>query len=140
MSENLLFGIIYFFSLSGIADTFYIAYCKFKKKDICCFIFPRDWCAKVQRSSYAKIMGIHNSILGFFGYAALLLLILLFSKGIVPFFPILVLGTVMFAFSVYFIFLQAFVIRAFCIWCVFSAIGATSIFISLLLLGRFLTG
>lgn len=76
-------------------------------------------CETVQSSRYAKILGIPVSAVGLVGYASLLLSAALRTEGGVylRFFLTLV-GTL---FSAYLTYLEFFVVRAICQWCLASA-------------------
>jgi len=84
-------------------------------------------CAAVEHSSYSRIGGIHVSILGLIGYAALLATC--FWKGdrarIAAFF----LALFGFGFSLYLTYLELWEILAICQWCVSSAITMTMLFV-----------
>lgn len=92
-------------------------------------------CAAVQASPYARVGGIPVSTFGVLGYIALLVLSLLGvqpkwagSRGIGM---LLVAGASLgFAYSLYLTYLEAFVIHAWCQWCVISAILMTLIWIA----------
>lgn len=109
-------------SVLGLLNTGYLIRCKLTKKPVLCLFFPDEWCAKVQTSKYAKTFGIPNAYLGFIMYLALLISTILFSKAIISSFIIKLIISFGFAFSLYFLILQAFIIRAFCTWCVLSAV------------------
>jgi uncharacterized membrane protein len=91
-------------------------------------------CGTVQASRFAVFLGVPVPVLGLLGYATLFILALL---GLQPSLAgnrrigaaLLALATISFAFSVYLTALEAFVIHAWCQWCVVSAIIATLIFI-----------
>ena len=91
-------------------------------------------CGTVQASRFAVFLGVPVPLLGILGYAALLGIAL---YGVQPgqlhdrrtSVALLALGTGAFAFSMYLTVLEAFVIRAWCQWCVISAILATLIFL-----------
>ena len=84
-------------------------------------------CEAVQSSPYARIGPVPVAVLGVFGY---LLLMLVSFLGLQPssagsrFVPVALLtgGVLGVAFSVYLTYLEAFVIHAWCQWCVTSAI------------------
>ena len=90
-------------------------------------------CAAVEASPYSKIRGFPVSALGLMGYLALLGASL---AGLQPRFSerrlvsaVLLLGAAIgFGFSLYLTYLEAFVIHAWCQWCVMSAILMTIIF------------
>lgn len=115
----------------GLVDTLYLSYHAITKTDVACWFFPKEWCKKVQYSKYSRTFGIPNPYLGLLMYVAIFGFTYLTSLGqmaswVVP--AIVIFG---FAFSMYFTFIQAFVLRAFCTWCVVSAINFTIMFISL---------
>lgn len=87
-------------------------------------------CEQVLTSSYAVIWGMPKSLLGVGFYALILVLISLYRTkssekkiNIIRFFAVLGLAT-----SVYFIYLQAFVIEAWCLYCLVSAAATLIIF------------
>lgn len=126
--------LIFVFSGIGILDTMYLSYHAIKKTDVACWFFPKEWCMKVQYSPQSKTFGIPNAFAGFAMYAAIILFAILFLNGLAPFWPITAIVTIGFLFSLYFTFVQAFVLRAFCTWCVVSAINFIVLFISVYLL------
>jgi uncharacterized membrane protein len=115
--------IIFVFTVIGILDTLYLVYHSIKKTPVTCLFFPKEWCEKVQYSKYSKMFGIPNSILGLSMYLAILLLAILQLYGIGNFVWLQIVVGFGFLFSAYFTFIQAFVLRAFCTWCVVSAIN-----------------
>lgn len=68
--------------------------------------------------------------MGFVMYAAILALTWFYAGEVVPFWPIQVIVTIGFLFSAYFTYVQAFVLKAFCTWCVISAINFTIMFLA----------
>ena len=115
--------LILVFSFFGILDTLYLSYHSVKKTDVACWFFPKEWCLKVQYSKQSKMFGIPNSFLGLGMYLAIFGLTLLFIQGLVPFWWIQAVIGFGFLFSMYFTFVQAFILRAYCTWCVVSAIN-----------------
>lgn len=115
--------ILYIFCAIGVADTLYLIYHKVRGTDVACPFFPKEWCRTVQYSSYSKTLGIPNPVAGFGMYVVILVLTWLFAAGSVAFWPIQAIVTFGFLFSLYFTYIQAFVLRAFCTWCVVSAIN-----------------
>ena len=120
--------VLYACGLVGVADTLYLIYHKLRGTDVACPFFPKEWCRTVQYSPYSKTMGIPNSMAGFGMYVAILFLSWLYAGGSISFWPIQAIVTFGFAFSMYFTWVQAFVLRAFCTWCVVSAINFTVMF------------
>jgi uncharacterized membrane protein len=122
------------FSSIGILDTLYLIYHKVRGTDVVCPFFPKEWCHKVQHAPQSKTFGIPNSVAGFFMYLAILALSLMLVNGSVSFAPIQAIVAIGFLFSLYFIYVQGFVLRAFCTWCVVSAINFTVLAIATFLL------
>lgn len=95
-------------------------------------------CEKVTTSVYAVVAGIPVALLGAIYYAAVFVLALLLWErgdrwmlmGIVLF------GTVGMFSSLWFVYLQLFVIQAICLYCMFSALTSSIVFISVLTLVR----
>ncbi len=120
--------LLYVCAAVGIADTLYLIYHKVRGTDVACLFFPKEWCRKVQYSSYSKTLGIPNSVAGFGMYTAILLLTWLYVGGSIAFWPIQAIVAFGFLFSMYFTYVQAFILRAFCTWCVVSALNFTVMF------------
>ncbi|HXF44411.1 MAG TPA: vitamin K epoxide reductase family protein [Candidatus Paceibacterota bacterium] len=113
----------YVFGTIGVLDTLYLIYHKVRGTDVACPFFPKEWCRAVQYSPQSKTFGIPNSVAGFGMYVAILILTRLYTAGTAPFWPIQVIVTIGFLFSLYFTYVQAFVLKAFCTWCVVSALN-----------------
>lgn len=127
--------LILILSAIGIVNTSYLSYHSFKKTPVKCLFFPPEWCLKVQQSKFSRTLGIPNPYAGLFMYLAILVLTLLFSSGaLASFTPISVIIWIGFIFSLYFTFIQAFVLRAFCTWCVLSAIEFTLLLLTILVI------
>ena len=117
--------ILYVCGAIGILDTLYLIYHKLAGTDVACPFFPKEWCHTVQHSPQSKTFGIPNSYAGFGMYAAILALTASYAVGTIAFWSIQAIVTFGFLFSMYFVYVQAVVLRAFCTWCVVSAINFT---------------
>ena len=115
-------------AILGIFNTAYLIRSDITQSPINCLFFPEDSCAKVEKSEYSKILGIPNSYLGFIFYSLVLILAILVWGKIIPRRPLQILIIIGLLFSLYFIFLQALVIRAWCVWCWFSALDVLLLF------------
>ncbi|HXK36030.1 MAG TPA: vitamin K epoxide reductase family protein [Candidatus Paceibacterota bacterium] len=104
----------------GITNTLYLTWHSFTKTDVACIGFPKAWCRKVQYARQSRMFGIPNSVLGFLMYSAILLFVVL--QPDFPYWPVKALVAFGFAFSLYFTYVQAFILRAFCTWCVISSL------------------
>lgn len=139
---NTLTTLLYVCGAIGVLDTLYLIYHKFRGTEVACIFFPKEWCYKVQHSAQSKTFGIPNSFLGFGMYVVILALTWLQAGGwqtvglqdVFPFWPLQLVITFGFAFSMYFLYVQAFVLRAFCTWCVVSAINFTVMTVAVWLL------
>jgi uncharacterized membrane protein len=91
-------------------------------------------CSAVQNSRYANLAGIPVPVIGLAGYLILLGLSLLrdrVSEDLAFYLPVLNFGAVLvgFIYSAYLTYLEAMVIRAWCYWCVASAVIMTVLLI-----------
>jgi uncharacterized membrane protein len=127
--NNTITLVFYTFAFVGILDTLYLSYHVIKHTDVACWFFPKEWCRKVQYSKFSKTLGIPNPFVGFSMYGAIIVLTFLSSRGFALESWVYGLVAMGFAFSMYFSFVQAFILRAFCIWCVVSAINFTVMFL-----------
>lgn len=122
--------LILILSIVGIINTGYLSYHAYKKTLVKCLFFPPEWCQKVQQSKFSRTLGFPNAYAGLIMYFAIFILSLLFASGtLLSFTPISIIIWIGFLFSMYFTFIQAFVLRAFCTWCVLSAIEFTLLLI-----------
>ena len=112
-------------SVIGLGVAAYLAYVETQSAPAMCG--PVGDCNAVQSSSYARVFGVPIGLIGVAGYAAILamwawgrrsasalpagLLVLMTGFGV--------------AFSIYLTYLELFVIRAVCMWCVTSAVIMT---------------
>ena len=126
--------LIYIFASLGLLDTIYLIYHSINKTDVYCLFFPKKWCQKVQHSKYSKTFGVPNGYWGFIMYALVLVFFTLFTADKVPYWPLQAVVGVEFLFSTYFLYIQGFVLRAFCTWCVLSAINFSVLAVAVFLL------
>lgn len=129
---DIIDNILLIFSTLGIFDALYISYHATTGEPVKCWFFPKKWCNKVQYSKFNKTFGIPNGYLGALLYAGIFLLTLFSIYTSMPFWPVAALSIIGFLFAVYFTIIQAFVLRAFCIYCIISAINLTVMFIAVM--------
>jgi uncharacterized membrane protein len=122
--------LIYFFAAVGILDTAYLIYHKLRGTDVACLFFPPEWCHTVQYSKYSKTFGVPNSMAGFAMYAAIIMFLAAYQAGMLAFWPVQAVVAFGFAFSLYFTYVQARILRAFCTWCVLSAFNFFVMFVA----------
>ncbi|HEX6976747.1 MAG TPA: vitamin K epoxide reductase family protein [Patescibacteria group bacterium] len=117
-------ALLFTLSAIGISETVYLIKKRKAEEIPVCFI--GSGCHDVLESKYNKILGVHNDILGLIFYIfvctlSALILIEAFPISILKTVDVLIIisGAVM---SIYFTFLQAFVIKKWCFWCLMSAL------------------
>jgi uncharacterized membrane protein len=101
-------------ALAGLGIAGYLSWARYADTSVICV--AGGGCEKVQSSDYAELFGIPVAVLGLGAYAVVLALIAWDT-------PLARLGAASVAlfgmlFSAYLLAVQAFVIEAFCIWCV----------------------
>jgi len=131
MTDFILRTIIIFIGLSGFLLSSHIHNKKKKKTKLICPLHSN--CDEVINSDYSEIYGIKLEVLGMMYYAFIAIV-----YGLINNFSFLI-GSVSdiffafsffaFIFSLYLISVQAFVLRQWCVWCLFSAFLSTSIFV-----------
>lgn len=133
MADQGLWVISVIIAVAGVLDTTYLTVTKLTNTATICPQGEIFNCDLVQSSVYSKIAGMPIQFLGLAGFVAILALLLveprvpwLVSKG-----KLLVLGMTLFGFlfSAYLTAVEAFVLRAWCLWCVGSAIAMTLLLI-----------
>jgi len=132
--ENLFFefGPI-FFAICGFLLASYVYTKKHKKENLVC---PMDGsCDEVVNSRYSKFLGVPVEVMGMFYYAFIVLTytyIFLNAQNVSDLFKFFMTGITVgaFFFSVYLVIIQAFILRMWCTWCLFSAGFTTFIFVT----------
>lgn len=124
------------FALLGFADAFYLSLMHFQDSDVGCSVITG--CDAVLSSEYAYLFGIPLAYLGVLYYLSVLFGAALYyqtdSRLILKLIGIIVGGG--FLFTLWLIYLQAFVINAFCQFCLISAV-LTTLMGAMLALGLF---
>lgn len=113
----------------GVADASFLSYYSLAELPIPCSYF--EGCNEVAQSPYAKVFGIPLALFGvaFYAFVLALALLILRRPNRLAVRALQAFGFLAFVLSGYFMYLQAFVIGAFCIYCIMSAIFSTAIFI-----------
>ncbi len=118
-------------AILGLADAVYLTYMRFAGMTPPCSISIFSGCAIVERSKYSVLFGIPLSVYGVVFYslsiiASCILLVktIRFGKEILGLISLAGLIS-----SLYFLYLQAFVIQAFCLYCVISGAATLILFI-----------
>ncbi|MDP2696360.1 MAG: vitamin K epoxide reductase family protein [bacterium] len=116
-------------SFGGFLDAAYLTFKHYTGGTILCSIF--SGCDIVTTSEYATILGVSVALLGAIYYLAVFILTIVhIDTGNEQVFyfaaSITLLG---FLASLWFVFLQIFIIKALCLYCILSAITSTTLFI-----------
>lgn len=138
MGQRLINIFILILSVLGIIDAGYLTLNHYLNEGVVCAISGS--CDTVLTSKYSEFLGVPVSLFGLFMYAIIFVVVLAafiqrdlkLNKFIfiISFFGVL--------FSGYFIFVQAFILKAWCEYCVFSAINITVIFVLVFSFNRIL--
>lgn len=118
---NTLEKLALFLAILGVGIAGYLTYSSVIGGQVVCGLSS---CGVVNSSEYSKFLGIPVSILGLAFYLSLIVLLFLKQKKL--FFLATLVGVI---FSAYLTYLEAFVIHAWCQWCILSAWISASLFI-----------
>ncbi len=121
---------ILFIALSflGFSDATYLTAKHYLGSPVTCIIF--EGCEKVTTSPYSIVFGVPVALLGALYYAAILILAVAYwdSKRIGILKLLAVITPAGFLASLWFVYLQLFVIKAICFYCIVSAATSTALF------------
>lgn len=131
MSKSLkwiLAGIV-IFSLVGFLDATYLTLVHYNRGSLSCYIFKG--CDKVTTGPHAVILGVPVSLLGaLYYFSVFIAAIFYFDTKNKIFLRILsIFPLAGFLASLWFLYLQLFIIKALCFYCVISAITSTLLFV-----------
>jgi len=121
-----------FLSFVGLTDIALI-YSKTAGYNLKCVVF--SGCDSVLHSVYSELFGVHLYVFGFIFYLFILLLSVygIYSKKKIIKNILSIWITLGFAFSLYLFYVQAFLLKEFCSYCITSLIVTTTMFILVLL-------
>lgn len=129
LTSNILIGAIILFAFLGFADSTFLLAKRLSGGPIPC-VLGFTGCDEVSKSPFSVLFGVPLSAYGMAFYLAIGLLGILYldtRKVLVA--QLLALGTALgFALSLYFLYVQKFLIGAFCVYCIASAIVSTILF------------
>lgn len=127
--SKILIGAIVALAVIGFADSTFLFAKRIVGTPIPCML-GFSGCDDVAKSSYSVMLGIPLALYGMVFYLFIGALALLYADTKKVLFAKLLLGATAIGFlmSAYFIYVQGFLIKAFCVWCVISAIISTALF------------
>lgn len=118
-------------SALGIMLSLYLTYMHFTESQAA-FCAAGSDCDTVRQSGFSTIMGIPVAAVGVAGYSVILIVFLSGMKKRTKWLLLYILALAGFVFSAYLTYIELFVIKAICMYCIFSAVLMTIIFIALL--------
>ncbi len=124
MAKKYLIALVLALAFLGLLDSWYLAQSAVSNSPIVCDIDGLNDCNTVAQSPYSKLLGIPLAVYGIVFYGALILVsVMLLRLETRKLYQVhmAVAGIGALA-SVYFIFVQMTLIRAFCIYCIASAV------------------
>jgi len=116
-------------SFGGFLDSSYLTAKHYLHFEVTCSFL--NGCEQVLTSSYSTMFGIPVALLGVLYYLAVFLSAVAFLDRKKPIFlkAMVLFPVAGFAFSLWFVFVQAFLLEAFCLYCLLSALIAGCLFI-----------
>ena len=135
---NTFLIILVTFAVLGAIDASYLTYMSYRQIPLPCTFSFFDGCNEVARSSYSKVFGVPLSLFGVIYYFLVIILLggYFFSQINLLRQLILPLTSIGFLLSLYFIYIQAFLIGKFCAYCVFSALISAILFVVSIYMSR----
>ena len=118
--RTILYTVVAIVAVAGLADATYLAVQSLTGETLSCGGSPD--CFRVLGSSYAKVGGVPVALLGAFAYFCVFAFATFAAFGYVRarMFLVLTIGA-MFLATLWFLYVQAFLLHAYCRYCLFSA-------------------
>lgn len=126
---NIISYLILILAILGFIDATYLTVEFFSGGNVVCGLI--EGCEQVLSSDYSSMFGIPLSLIGVIYYIIISIFAFIFSvnRDVKILKTILLITSLGFIASIYFVYLQLFVINAICIYCVTSAIITTTLLI-----------
>ena len=123
-------------ALIGFADATFLTLEHYRGATPPCFLVTG--CATVTTSSYSTILNIPVALLGALYYLTILIgsILYLDTRRTIIIRLVGALTPLGFIFTLWFLYVQAFILNAFCVWCILSATTSTLLFITGLFIER----
>lgn len=134
MTRTALLALLLLLTFLGLADAWYLTQAALTGTALSCDInglSALSGCNQVAQSAYSQFMGLPLALYGVVFYALLFVIssVLFVVPSRVLYRAAIALGVVGFLLSLYFVYLQFFVIKALCVYCLGSMVIAVLIFI-----------
>ncbi|HVY54795.1 MAG TPA: vitamin K epoxide reductase family protein, partial [Thermodesulfobacteriota bacterium] len=114
-------------SALGIIVSLYLTYIHFTEGRAA-FCTAGSDCDTVRQSGFSMFMGIPVAAVGVAGYSVIFIASLLGIRKRTKWLVLYILALIGFVFSLYLTYIELFVIKAICMYCIFSAVLMTVIF------------
>ncbi|PIP86667.1 hypothetical protein COV42_00510 [Candidatus Campbellbacteria bacterium CG11_big_fil_rev_8_21_14_0_20_44_21] len=128
--KTLPINLLLLFSLIGFLDALYLTISHFQGNEAGCFLV--HGCDIVLNSKYSEIFGLPTAFLGLLFYLVIFLGVFVYNfkkdENLIK--KILLITPLGFLATLWFLYLQAVVLRAFCSYCLLSAVASTLIFLT----------
>lgn len=136
---NWLPAIFIVVSFIGFLDATYLTVQHYNQGILPCYIF--SGCDKILTSSYAAVFGVPVSLFGSLFYLSVLVAAIFYidTRHKISLTALAYLPVIGFAATLWFLFVQLFIIKAICFYCMVSATSSMMLFIFALHLRRFLS-
>jgi uncharacterized membrane protein len=113
--------VIALLALAGTGVAAYLTWVHYEPAQLACFV--GHGCETVQHSSYAELAGIPVALLGLLAY--LLLFAFAFARGFLAAAAAFTIGLAGLAFAAWLVYVQGWILNAWCVWCVTSDVILT---------------
>jgi len=129
---NIYRYILFFFGTIGLLDSGYLYWARITGSDLSCSIL--EGCNQVAQSPYSVMFGVPLSLWGVLFYTFIIgaTLLLIGEERTVVRRLLLFASIFGFLSSIYFVYVQASLIGAFCMYCIISAVSSTILFVTML--------
>lgn len=134
MTRTALLALLLLLTFLGLADAWYLSDAALTGSALSCSFTGLEalsGCNQVAQSTYSHLFGLPLALYGVGFYAVLFVIAAVLFASPIRFLyrSAIALGVVGLALSLYFVFLQFFVIKALCIYCIASMVIALGIFL-----------
>ncbi|OGY61627.1 MAG: hypothetical protein A3I33_00705 [Candidatus Colwellbacteria bacterium RIFCSPLOWO2_02_FULL_45_11] len=121
-------------SVIGFSDATYLTAKHYLDDPVTCSIFKG--CETVTESKYSTVFNIPIALFGVFYYLFVSVLLFLYMEGLKVLKLLLLSTTSAFFVTLFLVYLQAFVLNAFCMFCIISAVSSTALFAGTVYIAR----
>ncbi|KND49341.1 MAG: hypothetical protein AB203_03000 [Parcubacteria bacterium C7867-008] len=133
MTRTALLSLLLVLTFLGLADSWYLAQTALDGDSLACSIQGLEslnGCNQVAQSAYSKVFGLPLALYGVFFYGVLFVIasVLFAVSWRMLYRASIALGVIGLLLSLYFVFLQFFVIKALCVYCLASMVISFCIF------------